>query len=136
MKKLSIVSVLLLLLTMLAGCGGQDNTSKEPISLQATADHYTANLVIAPGIVGPNTYYVTITDDKQQAITTGSAKLRFEMEGMEHSKSEQQLKVSKDGKWQADGPHLMMEGDWQVELVWTDEQQNFHTFGYTVSVTN
>ncbi|MET3291671.1 UNVERIFIED_CONTAM: nitrogen fixation protein FixH [Brevibacillus sp. OAP136] len=125
-----------LVLAMLAGCGAKDETQKEPIKQQASADQYTADLLITPGIVGPNTYEITITDDKQQKVETGSAKLTFAMQGMDdHGKSEQQLKA-KDGKWTAEGPHLMMDGTWDVKLIWTDEKQNVHTFTYSVTVQN
>jgi hypothetical protein len=53
----------------------------------------------------------------------------------DHGKSEQQLKAQ-DGKWQAKGPHLMMDGSWEVRLVWTDENQSVHTFTYTLTVQN
>lgn len=128
--------LVMLALAMLAGCGAKDEQPKEAIKQQVNADNYTADLLISPGIVGPNTYEITIMDDKQQKVETGSAKLVFSMKGMDdHGKSEQQL-TPRDGKWQADGPHLMMDGTWDVKLVWTDEKQSVHTFTYSVSVQN
>ncbi len=132
-RMLSVYTLFLLAFVLLTGCGSNQSENKGPLSYQATNGTYEASLTIAPGNVGPNTYEAVIADEKKQAVTDGEVTLYFSMEGMEHGKSNQAMKQGEGGKWVADGPHLMMAGDWNVKLVWKDPQGEFHSFEYKVT---
>lgn len=129
-----LLAGLLLLLLLLAGCGSETPKQQGPITLQAESEDLVSSLQISPGIVGPNTFTATIADKSQKAVTTGQAALHFSMAGMEHGKSELVLTSNAEGQWQGEGPHLMMAGDWQIQLVWTDDAGKSHAFAYTVSL--
>lgn len=136
MKKWIRTVLTLVILAVVGGCGTKEEAPKEPIQLQAKADTYTARLTISPGIVGPNTFEVIITDDNSQAMTTGSVTLNFSMGDMEHGKSKQPLTLGSEGKWVAEGPHIMMSGTWEIQAVWKDDKEEFHTFAFSVPVSD
>lgn len=133
MKRYLLGGIVLLLL-LLAGCGSETAKQQGPITLQAESEGLISSLEVSPGIVGPNAFTVAIADKSKKAVASGQAALHFSMEGMEHGKSELSLTRNAEGKWQAEGPHLMMAGDWQIQLVWTDEAGKSHAFAYTLSL--
>jgi hypothetical protein len=122
-------------LVLLAGCGSEKPKQQGPTTLQASSDEYTASLEISPAIVGPNTFKATIADQQKKALTSGQAVLRFAMAGMDHGKSELTLTANADGQWLGEGPHLMMPGEWQLQLVWTDEAGKTHAFDYVLTLS-
>jgi hypothetical protein len=134
MKRYLLLAIVLLL-APLAGCGGETAKRPEPITLEVESEGFVSRLEISPGIVGPNTFTATIADKSQKAVTTGEAALHFSMAGMEHGKSELPLTGNGEGQWQGEGPHLMMPGEWQLQLVWTDEAGQSHAFDYTLKVS-
>lgn len=126
MKRLWTLGILLVLL--LAGCGGGE---PEPLHLTAPSGPYEATLDIVPAVVGANQYQVKVVDEAGRVIAGQAAVLHFSMPGMTHGKSEEVLKPGQDGIWQGDGPHLMMDGSWQVELEWRDDEGTTRRFAFT-----
>ncbi|WP_167568901.1 FixH family protein [Brevibacillus migulae] len=125
-------TVLLAVCLAIAGCGSEDTASNGPLTLTATEGSYQGKLAVSSAIVGPNTFTWSLTDANNQPVTNGKAVLHFSMEGMDHGKSELALQKEQNGTWTADGPHLMMEGDWKLQVVWTDDQGESHPFDYTL----
>lgn len=122
--KAKVLYSLMFIWVLLTGCSNQE----EQNILQATSGNYTATLEIHPGIVGPNTYSVTIVDEDGEKQTAGEATLYFDM-NMDHGKSDQPLELT-EGIWRGEGPHLMMPGEWMLTLDWQDENGNSHKFEY------
>jgi nitrogen fixation protein FixH len=127
----ALFALFLGMVLLVSGCG---NDQTEGRQLTAKSGGYTAILTIAPGTVGPNTYTVSIYDQKQQEVASGAATLHFGMRGMEHGTSELALMSQPDGTWTGNGPHLMMEGTWQLQLVWEDEQGTRTSFDYEITL--
>ncbi|HZG16640.1 MAG TPA: FixH family protein [Candidatus Bathyarchaeia archaeon] len=127
------LAVLLAVCLAIAGCGSGDSAGNGPLTLTATEGSYQGKLVVSSAKVGPNTFTWSVTDANNQPVTNGEAVLHFSMEGMmDHGNSELALQKQQNGTWAADGPHLMMEGIWKLQLVWTDDQGTSHPFDYTV----
>ncbi|WP_176560356.1 FixH family protein [Brevibacillus dissolubilis] len=120
---------------MLAGCTQtEEGQEKTPPRFEAKSGDTQGVLTISPGIVGINTYSAVVTDKSNQKLTTGKAILHFAMPNMDHGKSDLELTPQPDGTWTGEGPHLMMEGDWQITLEWQDEQGNSQTYTYTYNL--
>ncbi|GAA4725120.1 FixH family protein [Brevibacillus fulvus] len=126
--------ILGLSIAVLAGCGQGNANQPQVIEQQAEQQGKKAELIVNPGIVGPNTFQVQITDEQGQRVTTGKSTLHFSMAGMDHGKSELPLAVDTDGHWTAEGPNLMMDGDWTIELVWEDGSGNQTSFAYELTI--
>jgi len=122
-----------MLALLLAGCGGQP-AGEEPLRLEAEADAYTAVLEISPGIVGPNTFRATVTDQDGQAVEAGEAVLHFAMPGMDHGTNQMALTPQAAGVWTGEGPHLMMTGQWELRLEWISPQGERHAFSYALEL--
>lgn len=135
MKRYLLIG-LVLLLSLVAGCGGEAKQPEGPVTLSATADGFTGTLEISPGTVGPNTFTASVTDANKKLVSGGQAALHFGMQGMEHGKSEMELKKTPDGKWSGEGPNLMMGGEWQLQLVWVDDAGKSHPFDYTLKLAD
>ncbi len=128
------LTAILAVCLLIVGCVSEEPDSNEPLSFSVKEGDYQTKLVVSSDKVGPNTFTWSITDGKNQPITTGDADLHFSMVGtMDHGKSELALQNQQNGTWTGEGPNLMMEGIWLLRLVWTDEQGKSHPFEYTVS---
>lgn len=132
MKKL--VTVMSLLTLLMSGCGQETSQSSNPNHLQATSEGYTATVEMTPGKVGPNDYTVTITDSSNQLSKDGQAILHFSMTGMEHGKSKEELQLDTDGKWHSKGPHIMMEGTWNIQLEWDQPSKKKLFFDFSTTI--
>lgn len=137
MKRIPSLAIsLLLLLTLLwtAGCGQKAQEGPVPMQLESKSGDTISELLITPGQVGPNQFVVSITSPDGQPLREGKATLHFSMEGMEHGKSEEELKPQTDGKWVGEGPHIMMTGAWKVELEYVSPSGEKKLFSYSFQV--
>lgn len=126
-------AVLLAVCLSLVGCGS-DEAESGPLTLMATADDYKGTLQISSALVGPNTFTWSVTDAQNHPLSAGEATIHFSMAGtMDHSESDLELTNAQDGTWTGEGPNLMMDGIWLLQLKWTDEQGKEHIFDYTVT---
>lgn len=134
-----LIAVLIVILTLVAGCGKEEPKRPGPVTLTASNDGYQSTIKIDPAVVGPNTFTVTILDGHNKAIVNGQATLHFSMSSHEHGetdhgKSVLELASRPEGNWFGEGPHLMMNGTWQISLVWKDSDGKGHSFDYTLTL--
>lgn len=131
---LGILVMLFVAILLLGGCGSDAQQGPGGLQMQAKSGDIDTTLQITPGQVGPNQFVVTVTHSDGQLIKEGKAILHFSMEGMDHGKSEEDLKVQPDGKWLGEGPHIMMAGSWKVELEYVSPSGEIKMIPYSFQI--
>jgi copper transport protein len=78
----------------------------------------TVRLSISPGTVGPNTFVAEVTDfDTGEPVEARSVILTFSLPDRPEVRSRLDLERAGNGRWQADGTSLSLDGIWDVDVL-------------------
>ncbi|GIW07776.1 MAG: hypothetical protein KatS3mg060_2581 [Dehalococcoidia bacterium] len=88
-----------------------------PFEDTITAGDLRVTLQVTPNEVGPNRYFVRVTDRAARPAQLEQIVLRFQM--LDHEMGQQELRLTPtgDGGWSGQGSQLSMVGDWGVRAL-------------------